>query len=544
MEIVSLSLPATNRFATEYLAQTEEIQRYFHYRYNDILEYEDRIEELKHRSFMRVELANHIEQFMAGFPSSEKVVSSLIKLKKENSTVVIGGQQAGILTGPLYTIHKVISIIALAKQKEEELKIPVVPVFWIAGEDHDFQEVNHLFIEKNNKIEKRVYPEKVHDKRMISNVLINQEICKNWVEEIIQSFGETEHTKELLQVMDKAISESKTYVDLFAYLIMHLFKDSGLLILDSGDENIRKLEKEFFLEQLNSFEEITKGVKQQQDELNRHGFSNTIEISNEAVNIFYYDEAHNERVLLEYSEEKNMLIGKDGHLQFTKEQILEIAREFPEKLSNNVVTRPLMQEWLFPTLAFIAGPGEIAYWAELKPAFEWFGLKMPPIVPRINITLLDRSIETAMNELNLDIYETLTIGTEKKKREFLHSLKDEILEKLFEKTKQEFLQNYKQIESYLQKEDIGLLPLLKKNEEVLVKQLMFMEDKLEKAAQMKFDIIINKFDKVENALWPAGSPQERMLNGLYYLNQYGPNFINDLLECSFTFDGAHKVIKI
>lgn len=544
MEIVQLSLPATNRFATEYLAQTEEIQRYFHYRYNDNLEYENRIEEIKNRSFMRNELAHHIEQFMARFPGSENVAESLEKLKMENSTVVIGGQQAGILTGPLYTIHKVISIIVLAKQKEAELNIPVVPVFWIAGEDHDYQEVNHLFIEKNNKIEKKIYPEKVLDKRMVSNVLIDQEICKAWVEEIIQSFGETEHTKELLQIMERLINESKTFVDLFAHIIMNLFKDSGLLIIDSGDRKIRKLEKEFFLKQINSFEEITKGVKQQQDELNSNGFSNTIDISFDAVNLFYYDEEDNERVLLEYNKDKKMFIGKEGHIQFTREQMLEIAAEFPEKLSNNVVTRPLMQEWLFPTIAFIAGPGEIAYWAELKKAFEWFGLKMPPIVPRMNITLLERSIETDMNELNLDLYETLTMGTEKKKSEFLHSLKDEKLEKLFEKAKQELLQNYKQIESHLKSEAIGLFPLLKKNEEVLVKQLMFMEEKLEKANQMKFDIVINKFDRVENGLRPAGSPQERILNGLFYLNQYGPNFIHDLLECSFTFDGAHKVIKI
>jgi len=544
MEILNLSLPATNRFATEYLAETNDILQYFHYRYSDNLDYKKRIEELKERTFMRTELANHIEQYMDKFPTSEKVIHSIEKLKMTNSTVVIGGQQAGILTGPLYTIHKVLSIIALAKQKEAELNIPVVPVFWIAGEDHDYQEVNHIFIEKHNKIEKKIYPEKILDKRMVSNISINQELCNQWVEGIIQSFGETEHTRDLLQMLRKAIDSSKSFVDFFAHIIMDLFKETGLLIIDSGDDNLRKLEKDFFLNQINSFAEITQSVKQQQAELKNIGFPNTIELSNQAVNLFYYDEKHHDRVLLEYDRAKKQFIGKDNYIEFSTEEMLEIAGEFPEKLSNNVVTRPLMQEWLFPTLAFIAGPGEIAYWAELKLAFEVFNLKMPPIVPRINITLLDRSIETDMSDLHLDLFDTLTNGTETEKNKFLESIKDNDLDKLFEKTKQDFLQNYKQIQEYLLEKDSGLISLLKKNEAGILKQIDFMQDKSDQSSRMKHDVVINKFKRVENALLPAGSPQERVLNGLYYINQYGPDFFNDLLKCSFTFDGTHKVIKI
>ena len=544
MEILNLSLPATNRFATEYLEQTPEIQRYFHYRFNDHLEYEKRLTEIQQRSYMRNELAEHIEEYMDRFPTSEKVKVSIRKLKEKNSTVIIGGQQAGILTGPLYTIHKIISIIALAKQKERELNVPVVPLFWIAGEDHDYQEVNHVFIERNNKIEKKIYPEKVLDKRMVSDIELNHELCYQWVEGIIKSFGETAYTKDLLHVLEKAINESKSFVDFFAWIVMHLFKDSGLLIIDSGDEKIRKLEKEFFIKQINNCKEITMCVKSQQNELLSNGFNNTIDISNQAANLFYYDQENNERILLDFNAEKNCFTGKDGLIQFSYEQMLELAGEFPERLSNNVVTRPLMQEWLFPTLSFIGGPGEIAYWAELKQAFEWFDMKMPPIMPRLNITLLDRSIETDMAELGLDLRETLMAGTEKKKRDFLQTLRDENLDILFEKMKQDLLFNYGKIETYETKKNKGLLPLFKKNEEKVINQIVFLEDKLEQSIQKKYEVVINKFDRVENALWPVGSPQERTLNGFFYINQYGPSLINDLLSCSFTFVGTHKIIRM
>src|SRR5690606_28533987 len=139
-----------------------------------------------------------------------------------------------------------------------------------------YQEVNHVYIEKNNRMEKKIYPEKVHDKRMISDVQLNRELCFSWVKEIIESYGETEYTKELLHSMKIAVQHAKTFTDLFSYIIMSIFKDSGLLIIDSGDEKIRKLEKEVFFKQIINFKEITASVKRQQELLQKHGYTNTI----------------------------------------------------------------------------------------------------------------------------------------------------------------------------------------------------------------------------------------------------------------------------
>ena len=122
-----------------------------------------------------------------------------------------------------------------------------------------------------------------------------------------------------------------------------------------------------------------------------------IEMEDDAVNLFYYIKDKKDRCLLKKHE--GQYSGKNGELNFRKEQLLQIAKETPEQLSNNVVTRPLMQELLFPVLAFISGPGEISYWAELKRVFDVFEIKMPPIVPRLNITFVERGIETDLQEL-------------------------------------------------------------------------------------------------------------------------------------------------
>ncbi|MGF6951231.1 bacillithiol biosynthesis cysteine-adding enzyme BshC [Neobacillus sp. B4I6] len=544
MEILNLSLPATNRFASNYLEQSTEIEPFFHYRYNELTDDAKRVSELSNRSFPRVEVAEHIESFMKQFPSSEAVIKSIDKLKTNNSLVVIGGQQAGILTGPLYSIHKVISIIKLAEQKEEQLGVPVVPVFWIAGEDHDFQEVNHVFVPVNRKVDKWTYPERVVNKKMVSDIQLNKESCLSWVNNLIENFGETEHTNTLLEFAKEQISISTTFVDFFANIIMELFKDYGLLIVDSGNKEFRLLQKEFLKSQILHHEEITNKLLEQQREIGIKGFPITIDASEENANLFYYDQKMSERILLEYDRGNDRFVGKNGTLAFTREQLVVLAEENPANLSNNVVTRPLMQEWLFPSVAFIAGPGEISYWAELKLVFEHFDMKMPPIVPRLNITILDRSVETDVAELHLNLAEVLSIGTDKGRHQFLEAIKDKEVESLFSITKDQLVKQYRQIEAKTAQLDRGLLPLFKKNEGYLLKEIDFLEKKLDEAVRLKHDNMIKKYARVDLALRPDGFPQERVWNVFYYLNQYGLNFINDLMTGRFEFDGRHKVMKI
>lgn len=544
MEIFNLSLPTTNRFASSYLKQSESIQPLFHYQFEQPSSDWDRMAELKNRFFPRKEIAQHIEKFMRPFPTSESVKKSIEKLKQPNSVVVIGGQQAGIMTGPLYTLHKVISIIKLAEEKERKLNVPVVPVFWIAGEDHDFQEVNHVFIPIDQKVDKWTYPEKVLRKKMVTDIKLNKETCLSWANNLFENFGETNHSKQLLQFVADQVQKSGTFVEFFANIIMEFFKEYGLLIVDSGNAALRVLEKDILVQQIHHHDSITYSLIEQQKRINENGFPISIETNDHAANLFYYDQRFNERILLEFDRNSDRFVGKSGVISFSKEELVAIAENEPEKLSNNVVTRPLTQEWLFPTIAFIAGPGEISYWAELKLVFEHFGIKMPPIVPRLNITFVDRSIETDINELNVELANVLSKGTKEERRQFLESIKDRETEEMFSVTKDQLLTQYALIKKKITRDNKELLTLLKKNETILLKQIKFMETKLEESTNQKHEIILNKFNRIDLSLRPDGFPQERIWNVFYYLNRYGFFLIKDLMNLDYLFDGRHKIIKM
>jgi bacillithiol synthase len=544
MEILNLNLPTTNRFASGYLQQDPDTMSFFHYRYGDIDSDKKRLEELSKRNFPRELLANHIERFMSRYPTSSKVSESLLKFKNPDSVVVIGGQQAGILTGPLYSIHKVISIIKLAEEKEKLLNVPVIPVFWIAGEDHDYQEVNHVYLPNGQNLVKQVYPDKITNKKMVSNIGINQELCQKWTEEIIGILGEAEFTHEIQDFIQTAISHSRNFVDFFAYIIMELFKDKGILLLDSGNADLRKMEAEFFLQFIDRHKEITNGLFTQQEEIASKEFPLTIESARNSANLFYYEEKYNERLLLEYNDETQLFTDKRNYVAFTIKELKQMASEYPERLSNNVVTRPLMQEMLFPTLAFIAGPGEIAYWGELKKVFELFDVKMPPIVPRLNITLLERAVESDILDLELTIEGVLLSGTTSAVDRFFTSVKDAEIAEQFLKMKEHVSEQYKIIEQKLAGLDKGLLQLLSKNEAKLREQIDFMQAKIDQSVQLKHANTFQKFNRIENSLRPNGGPQERTYNAFYFLNKYGFTLIKELLELPLEFDGKHKVVKL
>ncbi|MEK3887071.1 bacillithiol biosynthesis cysteine-adding enzyme BshC [Bacillus sp. FSL K6-3431] len=542
MELESIDIPATNDFASLYIKQKEPVKGFFHYDITEKAVFEKRYKDITKEEYNRQELASIIESYMKRFPHSEKIEESLHKLRDASSTVVIAGQQAGLLTGPLYTIHKIISTIKLAEQQEVLLGKPVVPVFWVAGEDHDYLEINHIFAETNAGMKKMSFSGIFDEKRMVSDIHYDQEQMLDWINQIFEQLGERKHTKEMITFLHDAVKKYKTVTDFFTYIVIHFFKEYGLLVIDSADMQLRKLEKRYFYHLLENNAEITTSVLKQQGMIKSNAFNQAIEIENNSANVFYY--VNNERILLYYDCSQDLFFSKKGDLAFQKAELLDLLEQFPERFSNNVVTRPMMQEWLFPTLAFIAGPGEIAYWGELKQAFELTNKKMPPIIPRLNISFLESSVERDVNELTLSVQNVIKNGLHNEKEQFIRSVSDQEFDGITEQAKEFLVAQYSGLYKRLHNIDTGLLPLAEKNLAYHIKQFDFLQNKVETSIQNQHKTMIRKYDRIERHLCPDESFQERVWNIFYYLNDRGEDFIHTLVNQEYEFNGKHKLIKI
>lgn len=542
MEMLDLNIPSTNKFATEYLQNKLENQLFFDYSLNDPDVFLNRIKEISLRHFPRERLVQHLLHYNKKFQCGPETIKNIERLLQPKSVVVIGGQQAGLLTGPLYTIHKIISIIQFARLQEKELNIPVLPVFWIAGEDHDFAEINHVYIQSDKKVKKKSYPEQHLEKKMISQLPICKPLCRKWFEEIFSTYGETQFTKKLLHMLENCLNISKSYTDFFAAIILKLFSEEGIIVIDSAEKELRDLEAEFFQQLIHKNEAIYAAVNAQQEVITSRNFPKSIEMIQGSVNLFYH--INDERILLQKNNDQDSYCGKNGECNITMEDMIETAKFNPRQLSNNVVTRPLMQEYLFPTIAFISGPGEIAYWAELKQAFKLFGFKMPPILPRLNITILERPISSDLLDLEMDLTEVLSNGTEVMKREWLQkNIPFNIDEAIFHAQ-----QDVERIHSELRNKAFEIDPNLKfildKNAQLVMNQFNFMKHAIKKASFLKHEAQINKYYRVALSLRPNGAPQERIWNIFYYLNKYGEDFLPRITQLNYEFNGKHKVIQI
>ncbi|WP_191561792.1 bacillithiol biosynthesis cysteine-adding enzyme BshC [Metabacillus idriensis] len=541
MEITELSLRHTNRLVDDLANSRLNTVDYFDYEISKEDVYEKRINDLKNRTFAREKLSEYLLNYHhRHFPEKAEVIENIERLKHPESLVVVGGQQAGLLTGPLYTIHKIISILVLSKQQEKKLAVPVVPIFWVAGEDHDFAEINHLFICQNKMIRKKAIHNKQTEKIPVFHKELDQEECWKWVSGIFESFGETDFTNQLMSSVKLALDSSRTYTQFFEKLTYEMFSDYGLVIMNSADPELRKLESPFFQQLIRQNEEISQNLASQQHFMKSNGYEPILETDEKSANLFYHKES-GDRFLLHRTDEKMYLA--DGKT-ISEDELRHLAEQYPEKLSNNVVTRPLMQEYLLPTLAFIAGPGEIAYWAELKKVFQTIGFKMPPVVPRLNITLLERSIETDLSDVDLTIENVFVKGVQQAREEWI-SMKEPVdFESQLEKSKHEVEQIHRSLRSAALAIDSSIEPFLKKNVYFIQSQLDLLGSHIDKKIQQKHRVEMDKFTRIENSLNPNGGFQERTWNIYYYLNKYGPNFLSEIVQLRYSFNDKHKIVKI
>lgn len=388
----NIHLNQQSSFISDYEKSTEKVMNFFEYKPYESLK--QRHAYLMKQTFPRENLVSVIKQMHRKWDAPKQTYTYIETLLDEKSTVVIGGQQAGVLTGPLYSFNKLISIIKFARKQESQLKVPVLPVFWIAGEDHDFEEVNHMFIQERNLLQKHRIRQHVDEKATVSSIPIDQSIVGKWVDVAFATLQETEHMQCVYKMVYRCLDASESYVDFFARMLFALLPNESFLLIDSGDALTREIEKPFFKHLIHQQNNIATAIYQTDVRFNRSGYESIVEVSPNDGHLFYH--LNGERILLE-RDTRNNWVGKQKEIVLSNKEMLEIARHEPELLSNNVMTRPLMQEMLFPTLAFVGGNGEITYWALLKEAFQVTGLQMPPVVPRLSFTFIDKKTASILD---------------------------------------------------------------------------------------------------------------------------------------------------
>ncbi|MCM3759340.1 bacillithiol biosynthesis cysteine-adding enzyme BshC [Alkalihalobacillus oceani] len=539
MRVGEVNLSSGSGFLKDYREGKERCLPFLDYAFLDREKYKQRAAELLSRSFHREQLAEYFTEVHAQLSYHEEAAQQIEKLKQANSLVVVGGQQAGLLTGPLFTVYKAMSVLLIAKQQEKELGLPVVPVFWIAGEDHDLDEIRYVYIEKNKKWKKHMLDDG-GAANSASKLRLEQKQLRQWLRTVVASLPETAYTKTLLGKLEGFLEEGITYVSFFQKVMNWFFGHEGLLLLDAHDPLLRRLEIPYFERLIEEVEDVQAAQKRGAQAFAEAGYGTPV--VTEAENAHLFLEVNGERKRLDYQDESFVVRG--SKLRFSKRELRELLQQEPERFSNNVVTRPLMQEWLLPVLAFVSGPGELLYWATLKEVFHHFDWKVPPVIPRYQGTIVPSAVQKWLDQFDYEIEPFLSGGMEQIRETWLAEQNPYPVHEVAQQVREQMLSYHRPLRALAEEMDVTLAALGEKNALIIEDQLKFLEKRMAHFVRQQHEHMLEKFAEAERWLFPLQHPQERVFHPILFVNLLGIEEFRRLLSTNVTLDMRHKLFYL
>lgn len=539
MRVEEKDLRGGSRLMDDYLYQYNRLQPFFQYHPFLTSSWQERIKWLSehpmpHRTLLAEGLRNY-NQRIQNHPAALEHIDLLLD---EETYVVIGGQQAGILTGPLYVIHKAITIIQLAQRMGAETGKKIIPVFWIASEDHDWDEVNHAYLVGwDEQLKKMVLSPKPDKKLSVDQIEMESHAFYQFTREFFSWLPDSPYQHDLKAKLLEIADRSNKLNDFFAGVMAWLFGEHGLVLVDSADPFIRNLERPIFSQLVN--QDYSRLLLDSQQALLAAGYHSQLDITADQAHFFIQE--NDERLLMTRTGEN--FSSKDGKVGYRADQLQSLLATDPTRFSANVVSRPIMQESIFPVVAFVGGPGEIAYWALLKPLFHEFGLQMPIVYPRFTFTLVERKIEKHMEAFGLSYEDVLSRWSEKRE-DWLRNMYLPYVGEDVAEVKAQLSKIYLPFAEKLSKAEPSIGKLGEKNLQRILNHIDFLWDKTNRAVEHRHAATARQWDQILYALYPMEKPQERVYNVFGYLNQYGTQWIGELIDYPFSFDASHKLIYI
>jgi bacillithiol biosynthesis cysteine-adding enzyme BshC len=472
---------------------------------------------------------------------SEKTLENIKLLRESDTVAVVSGQQAGLLTGPLYTIYKALSAVKLTECLRGR-GFKAVPVFWIATEDHDFLEVSNAFVinKHGDLTEIRNEPKRCYENLPVGYVKLDESI-KQTIDELFQALPHTEFTDELRQMIEKSWTIETDYGDAFARMLTKIIGKYGIILLCPLDERLKKLATPIYSEAVKKSDEIVSALRKRSEELVAEGYHAQVLIGEDYFPLFYQAKNRTRHALKKTAEGTYKTKGIER--EFTLTELAELAENEPHRFSPSVVLRSVVQDYLLPTVCYFGGAAEIAYFAQSGEVYRILERPVTTIFHRQSFSFVESRHAKTLERFDLTLQD-LFAGEEK--------LIPEIVEKyLAGDTAQVFDEVEKNINSELQKLEQSLSTIdqtLAENStrrrEKIVYHLKAMRKKFHHAQVRKDETVKRQIETAFASLMPHKHLQERTLNIATVLNKYGTYAIDWIYESIDLDDKGHRIIYL
>jgi len=518
MKITKMDYAATGAFSQtihDYLGRDEKLQPFYNH-FPTLEAFEAQLQEKSFSEQQRQTLHQALEkQYASVAEINPKVQQNIDLVLQPNTYTVTTGHQLNIFTGPLYFVYKIITAINTCKQLQE--KYPdynFVPVYWMATEDHDFAEINHFSL---------------FGKTYTWETAQTGAVGRFTTADMAQLL---EELPEAYPIFEEAYRNSKNLADATRAITHALFGDYGLVSIDGDDAELKKaltpvVEKEL-TEQLSN--KLVEEASAQLEELGHKP-----QVYSREINLFYLLDGLRERIVLE--EDRYKILNTD--ISFSRSEIVQEAKDHPERFSPNVILRPLYEELVLPNLAYIGGGAEVAYWFQLKKLFAAYEVAFPILMLRNSALYISRSNASRMHKLELQP-EDLFQDYQELKKQLSGQLHEEEIS--LEAQRQTVAAAFEEVKSLAESIDPTLVKAVAAEEQKAHNALQMLEKKISKARDSKHEQTFKQLENLKEKLFPGGNLQERHDNLLTYKTN-NPDFILALTEAFNPFDLKFTILE-
>ena len=538
MKLTYRDLKETTNLFRDFIYNFEKVDTFYAGNFRKIESFEKCRADLTKRKYFRNEIASILERQNSELGASVQTLKNISYLKDNHASVVFTGQQVGILGGPLFTIYKAISDIKLAGWLSEKLKTKVIPLFWLAADDHHFLEVNHIYLlNPQSQVTKIEYKPRTDWQGKPMAKVILEESINSFSKAVGENLAETKYKNEVLDKLFQFYQEGQFLSLAFARWLTFLLGKYGLVIVNPADKDLKKLAAPIFEQEIEQNGRLENIFRETNLKLEQRDYHQQIKKKENYLNIFV-DNGQRSTV----RKEKDFFVVEATQEKFTSQQLRGLLNQKPNLFSPNVILRPMIQSYLFPTLAYVGGPSEVAYFAQLKELYKALEINMPVIYPRATVALLERKTLEMLERYSLDIRDILTQDIESVINQVLEKTLPPNWEENFTKTQAEIKSKFEDLESEVAKLEPTLKETFATTKGKVDFELNKLKEKYFQAHKRKNKIVREQLYKVKNHLYPENDLQERKFNLVYYLNKYGFDLIDFLFQSIEVDDFEPKVL--
>ena len=459
------------------------------------------------------------------------------RLADPATRVIITGQQAGLFGGPLFTLLKAITAMRLAAQVSQDHRVPVVPVFWIDAEDHDWPEVSGCTV-----LDSELAPATVRLADLpgagslpIARLTLTDAV-QSALDHLDSALPDTEFKAAIVSALRAAYVPGRGMATAFGMWLEHVLGPHGLVVYDSSDPAAKALARDVFVREVSQPGQTARIAAQAGEALVAKGYHAQATLAGGTVSVFHLNA---ERAPVRISGDTVEVAGRT----LSHAQLIDEARQHPERFSPNVLLRPLVQDTVFPTICYVAGPNELAYLGQLKGVYAHFGVPMPLMYQRATATLADSATLRFLSKYDLPIT-ALRAQDESALNQLLESQLPPTVEQSLTSVAALIDERMAAVAAAVPQIDPTLEGAVKSTLGKLQHEVQALHNKVIHAAKRRDDTLRRQFQRAQALTFPQGHPQEREVGFVWFLNRYGPALVDRLMDEPPLAMGHHWILAI